>query len=82
LHILLLHFTIVVAFVKGVKAIMEEKLVLTVDETAALLGISRPTAYQGVEKGKIPSIRVGKRILVPKAALEKLLAEAGARNNS
>lgn len=55
----------------------EEKLVLTVDEAAKLLGVSRPTAYQGVERGEIPSIRVGKRILIPRAALEKMMETAG-----
>jgi len=49
------------------------KAVLTVDETAQLLGLSRSSAYQGVMRGEIPSFRVGKRILVPRAALERLL---------
>jgi len=54
-----------------------ERLVYTVDEAAKLLGISRPTAFAGVRKGTIPSIRVGRRWLVPKAALDKKLVEAG-----
>ena len=61
---------------------MEEKLeriVYTVTEAAEILGISRPTAFQGVERGEIPHIRVGRRILIPKAALDKLLATAGSR---
>ncbi len=56
---------------------MEEKVVLTVDECAEYLGISRPQAYLGVHKGDIPHIRVGKRILIPRAALDKLLESAG-----
>lgn len=59
---------------------MEEKLeriVYTVTEAAEILGISRPAAFQGVERGEIPHIRVGRRILIPKAALDKLLATAG-----
>ena len=61
---------------------MEEKLeriVYTVTEAAEILGISRPTAFQGVERGEIPHIRVGRRILIPKAALDKLLATAGSK---
>jgi len=58
---------------------MEEKVVLTVDEAAEYLGISRPQAYLGVHRGDIPSIRIGKRILIPKAALDKLLANAGSK---
>lgn len=58
---------------------MEEKVVLTCDEAAEYLGISRPQAYLGVHRGDIPSIRIGKRILIPKAALDKLLANAGSK---
>ena len=59
-----------------------ERIVYTVDEAAQILGISRPTAFQGVERGEIPHIRVGKRILIPKAALDKLLANAGSVKES
>jgi excisionase family DNA binding protein len=59
-----------------------EKLVLTVEEAAEILGISRPTAYQGIQSGEIPHIRIGRRILVPRAALEKLLANAGEKVES
>ncbi|MFC2047188.1 helix-turn-helix domain-containing protein [Chloroflexota bacterium] len=54
-----------------------ERIVYTVDETAKILGLSRPAAFQGVKQGSIPHVRVGKRILVPKAALEKMMATAG-----
>jgi excisionase family DNA binding protein len=54
----------------------EPKLVLSVPETAKLLGISRPTAYAAVRSGQIPSIRIGSRIIVPRAALMKLLERA------
>ena len=53
---------------------MKEPRTYTVDEAAELLGISRNGAYEGVRSGQIPSIRIGKRILVPKAALERMLA--------
>lgn len=51
-----------------------EKLTLTVDQTAEKLGISRASAYEGIHNGQIPHIRIGKRILVPLAAIENLLA--------
>jgi len=54
-----------------------ERLTYSVVETAQLLGLSRNAAYQGVLAGEIPHLRVGRRILIPRAALEKLLAEAG-----
>jgi excisionase family DNA binding protein len=49
---------------------------ISVEEAAAVLGISRGAAYANVKTGAIPTIRLGKRLLVPKAALEKLLASA------
>lgn len=45
----------------------------TIDEAAATLGISRAFAYEAVRRGEIPSIRIGRRILVPFAALNRLL---------
>jgi len=57
-----------------------QKVVLTCDEVAEYLRISRPQAYLGVKRGDIPSIRVGRRILIPRVALEKLLANAGNTN--
>ena len=50
-----------------------ERRTVTVDETARILGIGRNAAYNGVKSGDIPSIKVGKRILVPVAALNKKL---------
>jgi excisionase family DNA binding protein len=55
-----------------------DRLVLTVEEAATLLGISRAFAYEATNRGDIPSIRIGRRILVPKAALDRLLAGAPA----
>ena len=49
------------------------KLTVTVTEAAEILGIGRNTAYEAVRRGEIPTIRIGKRILVPVAALERLL---------
>ena len=56
-----------------------EKIVYTVDEAALILQISRPSAFRGIKSGEIPHIRIGRRILVPVAALQKLLATAGSR---
>ncbi len=43
---------------------MTKKIIGSVDEAAETLKISRNSAYEGVKKGEIPSIRIGKRILV------------------
>ncbi len=45
------------------------RLVLTVAEAGKLLGISRAFAYELVARGELPVIRLGRRVVVPKAAL-------------
>jgi hypothetical protein len=37
------------------------------------LGICRTSAYQAIKRGEIPSTRVGRRLLVPVPALDKML---------
>ncbi len=59
----------------------KEKLTLTVDEAARCLGIGRNLAYEAIAKGEIPVVKVGKRLLVPKAALETLLAAGQPKKN-
>ncbi|HEV3194235.1 MAG TPA: helix-turn-helix domain-containing protein [Polyangiaceae bacterium] len=54
-----------------------EQLTFTVSQAAKLLGLSRNVAYEAVARGEIPSLRIGRRLLVPRAALERLLTEAG-----
>lgn len=49
------------------------RLTLTVEEAAETLGVSRAFAYEAVRRGEIPSIRIGRRILIPKVGLERLL---------
>lgn len=50
-----------------------DQLVLTVEEAGRLLRISRGLAYDMVRQGSLPTIRLGRRILVPRAALERML---------
>ena len=52
----------------------DEKLVYTVEEAGALLDLGRSGAYDAVRRGDLPTIRIGRRILVPKEALDRLLA--------
>jgi excisionase family DNA binding protein len=51
----------------------ECRLVYSVEETGLLLGISRAFAYELVARGELPAIKLGRRRLVPKAALLALL---------
>jgi excisionase family DNA binding protein len=55
---------------------MEDKrLTLSVEEAAKVLGIGRNLCYDRVKTGEIPAIKIGRRLLVPRRALEKLLEE-------
>jgi excisionase family DNA binding protein len=53
-----------------------ERLTFTVEEAATALGISRAFAYESVRRGDIPHIKIGRRVLVPKVALQRLLSSA------
>jgi excisionase family DNA binding protein len=50
-----------------------DRLALTVTEAAELLGISRALAYELVARNELPSIRLGRRLVVPKVALLEML---------
>ena len=51
-----------------------ERQTYTVAEAAKILGISRAVAYR---KGVLPTVRIARRRLVPKRALERMLSETG-----
>jgi excisionase family DNA binding protein len=48
---------------------------VSVQEAAELLGISRNHAFRCVQRGEIPSVRVGRRVLIPASYLDRVLAE-------
>jgi len=48
--------------------------VLTLTEVAALLRISRGSAYEAAKRKEIPTFKIGRRLLVPLDALERLLS--------
>jgi excisionase family DNA binding protein len=58
-----------------------EKLVYTVEEAGELLDLGRSGAYEAARRGDIPTIRIGRRLLVPKVALDRLMAEAGQKSD-
>ncbi len=53
-----------------------EKAVYSVPEVAAVLGLSENYTYEAIAQKWIPAVRIGKRILVPKVALEKWPADS------
>ena len=54
-----------------------EKITLSITETAAVLGLSRPTVYRLVKSDGFPAFRVGTRTLIPRAGLERWVQEQG-----
>jgi excisionase family DNA binding protein len=57
----------------------QSRLLLSLDETALLLGIGRSTLYRAVKDGKVPFPvhRIGAYWYVPKAALQRFLDGTG-----
>ncbi len=53
-----------------------EKATYTVAETAKLLGVSRDSIYAAVQRGEIPSLRLGRRVMVPGSALKAMPSSA------
>jgi excisionase family DNA binding protein len=53
---------------------LNERLALSVEEAGALLGISRDLAYDLVARREFPSVRLGRRLVVPRRALEAALS--------
>ena len=59
---------------------LSERLALSVEEAGSLLGISRDLAYDLVARRELPSVRLGRRLVVPRRALVEALdrlADAG-----
>lgn len=53
-----------------------DRLVWSVEEAGRQLGISRAHAYELIARGELPHLRLGRRLVVPKRAIEKLLTRA------
>ena len=51
----------------------------SVEALAGELGLSRGKAYSALRAGEIPSIRIGKRFIIPKAAITEWLKTAGGK---
>jgi excisionase family DNA binding protein len=54
----------------------EQKLFLSPDEAREVLGIGRATMYRRLSDGSVPSVKIGKLIRVPTAALTQLADRA------
>lgn len=54
-----------------------EPLTVNVVDAARMLGISRAFAYELVARGELPSVRLGRRVVIPRRALEALVEKPG-----
>ena len=60
----------------------DERITLTIAEAGALLGISRAHTYELARVGELPSIKLGKRVVVPRRALEQFIENAANKRAS
>lgn len=51
---------------------------ITVERAAEVLGISRRSAYRAVTTGELPSLKLGRRLVVPTPRLLEMLGVGGA----
>jgi excisionase family DNA binding protein len=60
----------------------QQPMTMSVTDAAKRLGISRAFAYELVARGELPCLRFGRRVVVPRKALERLVdaAEHGTRS--
>lgn len=60
-------------------SVKRDSIALSVTEAAALLGVSRPTIYQLLNRADFPSFRIGARRLISRAGLERWVQEQAER---
>jgi excisionase family DNA binding protein len=54
-----------------------ERVTYTPDALARVLGVARNTVYAALRNGRIPHIRIGRRFVIPKAAVDAWFASIG-----
>lgn len=55
-------------------AAMPDRL-LDVDEAATVLGVSRTSVYQELQAGRLRSVKVGRRRLIPSSAIAEFIGD-------
>lgn len=55
----------------------QEQLLLSVPQAAHLLNIGETFCWAMIHKGEIPTVRLGRRVLIPRVWLEKLITSLG-----
>ena len=60
----------------------KKRATLSVPEAGRILGIGKQLAYAAAHNGELPVIKIGRRLLVPRAALERLLEGGGQQDSA
>jgi excisionase family DNA binding protein len=55
---------------------------IDVEEAGRLLGISRNAAYAAAKTGVLPSLRIGKRVVIPRDAFDRFLESANGKSSN
>lgn len=58
-----------------------KRLTMSITEAAEKLGIGRNQGYEAARSGQIPTIKIGKRLLVPVTAFENMLNAGGSHRS-
>ena len=58
----------------------ENCLTYSIAEAADKLGIGKNQGYEAARRGEIPTIKIGKRVLVPRAAFDRMLGQGTTRD--
>jgi len=69
-------YAVTVNYAITLTVFLMDKKTLSIPEAGKALGIGRSAAYEAARTGQLPTIRIGKRLLVPIVALERLLEQA------
>ncbi len=54
-----------------------ERQTVSVPEFSRIVGIGLASAYKAVERGEIKAARIGKRLVIPKTEVERVLRAEG-----
>lgn len=52
----------------------DKRITLNADEVAKLLGLGRNTTYTLLRSGRLRSVRVGRRLVIPRSEIDAFLA--------
>ena len=61
---------------KKLAEVARDRAAISVEEAGKILELGRTAAYGAAKRGQLPTIRLGRRVVVPVARLEAMLTAA------